>query len=63
MNRQTIDGWKASGKPSMEDRVKEEVRRIKENHKPEPLSDKVISELERLKKEGEREILAKLKKG
>jgi len=47
----------------MEDRVKEEVRMITETHKPEPLSDKIISELDRLKKEGEKEILAKLKKG
>ena len=63
MNRQTIDSWKASGKPSMEDRVKEEVRKISETHTPEPLSDKVMTELDRLRKEGETEILKKLKKG
>ena len=62
LNRQTIDAWNDSGKPSMEDRVKEEVRMITETHKPEPLSDKIISELDRLKKEGEKEILAKLQK-
>ncbi len=62
MNRQTIDAWKSAGQPTMEDRVKEEVRKITETHKPEPLSDKVISELDRLQKEGEKEILAKLKK-
>lgn len=62
MNRQTIDAWKAAGQPTMEDRVKEEVRNISETHKPEALSDKVISELDRLKKEGEREILAKIEK-
>ncbi len=60
LNRQNIDAWKGSGKPSMEDRVKEEIEKICDTHKPEPLSDKVISELERLKKEGEKEILAKL---
>ncbi len=63
LNRQTIDAWNDAGKPSMEDRVKEEVRMIAETHKPEPLSDKIISELDRLKKEGEKEILAKLEKG
>ncbi|MDA3790650.1 MAG: trimethylamine methyltransferase family protein [Desulfobacula sp.] len=63
MNRQTIDGWKDAGKLTMEDRVKQEVRMIAETHKPEPLSDKIISELDRLKREGEKEILAKLKKG
>ena len=63
LNRQTIDTWKAAGKPTMEDRVKQEVKKLTETHKPEPLSDKVIAELDRLKKEGEREILAKLEKG
>ncbi|RLB88664.1 MAG: hypothetical protein DRH26_13140 [Deltaproteobacteria bacterium] len=63
LNRQTIDIWKTAGEPSMEDRVKQEVRKISETHTPEPLSDKIISELDRLKREGEREILAKLEKG
>lgn len=63
LNRQTIDAWNDAGKPSMEDRVKEEVRMITETHKPEPLSDKILSELDRVKKEGEKEILAKIQKG
>ena len=63
LNRQDIDNWNAAGKPSMEDRVKEEVRRITETHAPEPLSDKVISTLAELRQEGEKEILAKLEKG
>jgi len=63
MNRQTIDAWKDAGKPTMEQRVKEEIRTITETHKPEPLSDKVVSELDRLKREGEKEILARLQKG
>ena len=63
VNRQSIDAWNAAGQPSMADRVKEEVRMIAETHKPEPLSDKALSELDRLKKEGEKEILAKLEKG
>ncbi len=63
LNRQDIDTWNTAGKPSMEDRVKEEVKMITETHKPEPLSDKILSELDRLKKEGEKEILDKLKKG
>jgi len=60
VNRQSIDAWNTAGRPSMAERVKEEVRLIAETHKPEPLSDKVISELDRLKKEGEKEILTKL---
>lgn len=63
LNRQNIDSWKSAGQPTMEDRVKEEVRKISETHKPEPLSDKVMAELDRLKREGEKEILSKLKKG
>ncbi len=60
LNRQNIGDWEDAGKPTMEERVQEEVRMIVETHQPEPLSDKVVSELERLKKEGEKEILAKL---
>ena len=63
LNHQSMHAWNEAGKPSMEDRVKEEVKMIIETHKPELLSDKINSELERLKKEGEKEILAKLKKG
>ncbi len=62
MDRQAISPWEASGKPCMADNVVKEIRNIKENHTPEPLSDKVIAELDRLKREGEKEILAKLKK-
>lgn len=62
MNRQNIDSWKTAGQPKMEDRVKEEIRNISENHTPATLSDKVHSELERLKIEGEKEILAKIEK-
>ena len=63
MDHQTIDIWKSSGQPTMEGRVKERVREIAETHTPAPLSDKVMAELDRLKKEGEKEILAKVAKG
>lgn len=63
LNRQTIDDWKKAGEPSMADRVKEEIGMILDTHQPSPLNDKVISELERLKKEGEREILKKVSMG
>ncbi len=63
MNRKTIDGWKDAGQPTMADRVREEIKAISDTHTPEPLSDKVMSELDRLKREGEKEILAKLEKG
>jgi len=63
LNRQTIDAWMDAGQPSMEDRVKEEVRMIVETHRPEPLSNRILTELDRLKKEGEKEILTRLKRG
>jgi len=63
LNRQTIDAWKNAGQPTMDQRVKEEIRSIMETHRPDPLSDKVTAELERLKITGEKEILAKLEKG
>ncbi len=59
LNRQTIDAWKTAGRPTMDQRVQEEIRSILETHRPDPLSDKVTAELERLKREGEKEILAK----
>lgn len=63
LNRQNIESWNAAGKPTMESRVKQEVEQIINTHKVQPLSDKIISELERLKIEGEKEITAKLEKG
>ena len=63
LNHKAIGPWEEAGKQTMEERVKEEVKNILANHQPEPLDDKVISELERLKKEGEKEILAKKEKG
>ena len=61
MNRQPIDAWQQAGEPVMEDRVREEVRRIAETHQPEPLDGAVMDELARLKRDGEKEILARLK--
>jgi trimethylamine--corrinoid protein Co-methyltransferase len=62
-NRKPIQAWLDDGKPTMEDRVRQEVRRIIENHTPKPLDSKVAGELERLQKEGEKEVLAKREKG
>ncbi|MBF0211489.1 MAG: trimethylamine methyltransferase family protein [Desulfamplus sp.] len=63
LNHKSISQWEASGKLTMEERVKEEVRKIVETHKPEALDDKVAQELERLQIEGAREIQAKMEKG
>ena len=63
LDQKPIPTWEASGKKTMEDRVREKVVDIVENYTPEPLDDKIISELERLRQEGEKEILAKMEKG
>lgn len=63
LNRQPIETWKDSGHSTMEMRVKDEVRNIVETHEPEPLDSKVRDELNRLKRDGEKEILARLEKG
>jgi trimethylamine--corrinoid protein Co-methyltransferase len=62
-DRQPIVSWQETGEPTMEGRVKEKVRDIIENHQPEPLNDGIITELERLCREGEKEILARYEKG
>ncbi len=59
LDRQPIQSWKDNGEPTMEDRVQGKVREIIETHQPKPLDDGIVSELDRLKKEGEKEILAK----
>jgi trimethylamine--corrinoid protein Co-methyltransferase len=62
LDRQPIAAWQAAGGPTMEDRVREEVRNIVDSHQPEPMDGKVLDELARLKRDGEKEILARLEK-
>jgi trimethylamine--corrinoid protein Co-methyltransferase len=60
-NRQPIATWQEGG-PTMEDRVRDEVRKIVETHQPEPLDGNILEEVQRLKREGEKEIFARLEK-
>ena len=62
LDRQPIAAWQAAGGPTMEDRVREEVRHIVDSHRPEVMDGKVLDELARLKRDGEKEILARLEK-
>jgi len=57
MTRQTYDAWEEEGRKTMGERIQEKVRHILETHRAAPLPDKTLMELERLKKEGERELL------
>ena len=63
LDQKPIVSWQSLGKKTMEDRVREKVKDIMEKHVPEPLDDKVMAELDRLRKEGEREIPLKVEKG
>jgi trimethylamine--corrinoid protein Co-methyltransferase len=63
LNRQPIDAWRDAGSPAIETRVREKFRRIMETHRAEALDAGVCDELERLRVEGEKEILAQAEKG
>jgi len=54
--RQPFERWKEEGSKDVETRVREEIRRILETHKPKALSDEVLAELERIKINGEKEL-------
>lgn len=62
LNHQTIAAWQKDGQPSLEDKVQEKLRQIIDTHQPEPLDGKILDELQRLKKEGEKAILLKAAK-
>ncbi len=59
MARQKYDAWEREGGMTMGDRIKEKAQRILETHKVPPLSDSTLAELDRLKKEGERQLTPK----
>lgn len=59
MARQKYETWKQEGQKTMGKRVQEKIRKILETHKVSPLTDSLLGELDRLKKEGERELVRK----
>lgn len=59
-DHQSIADWQKGGRPTLETRVREKVRRIVETHQPEPLDGKILDELAKLKKEGEKAVLKKM---
>ena len=63
LDQKPIASWESSGKKTMEDRVREKVVDIMEKHTPEPLDDKVVAELDRLRREADKEIRSKVEKG
>ena len=63
LNRQPIATWQAAGQPGMEERVQAEVRQILQTHQPEPLDGRMLDEIQRLKRDGEREIQKRIAQG
>ena len=54
--RQPYEKWVETGSKTVEDRVREEIHRILKTHQPVSLPDKVITEIERIKEAGEKEL-------
>lgn len=54
--RQPFEKWKEAGSKTVEDRVREEIKRILGKDQTESLPDSVISELDRIKIAGEKEL-------
>lgn len=57
--RKPIEKWKTDGCRDTQDRVREKIKNILENHKPDPLDASVIEKLERIKEDGQKELTNK----
>lgn len=56
--RNPINAWRDGGERDTEQRIREKIRHIVENHQPDPLPESVLDTLERLKREGEKKLTA-----
>ena len=54
--RQPFETWTAGGSTDVEARVREEIRRILDEHRPVALPDSVTAAIERIKIEGEKRL-------
>jgi len=54
--RQPFEAWKSGGAKDVETRIREEIRRILQNHRPQPLPESTLAELDRIKVQGEKEL-------
>jgi len=53
--------WEERGRPKIEDKAKERVKDILANHKPNPLSDNVITELDQMEQEVKKRAASKVR--
>jgi trimethylamine--corrinoid protein Co-methyltransferase len=59
--RQSWDGWADSGKLSMADRLKEQVKQILSSHKPEPLDAGLAKEVDSIVNAAQKELASESK--
>ncbi|SLM28360.1 MttB9 [Desulfamplus magnetovallimortis] len=57
MDRSHLHNWVSKGKPDINHRVREKINHLMANHKPVPLGDHEISEIERIRSEGEKALM------
>ncbi|MGD8296663.1 MAG: trimethylamine methyltransferase family protein [Desulfobacterales bacterium] len=55
--RQDYQTWKAEGEITMENRIRVKIRKILETHKVPPLPDQIVAVIDRLKIEGEKDLI------
>jgi len=56
LTRQAYDDWEKSGSKDMYQRIQEKLADIIENHTVPSLPDKILAELKRIKRQGEKEL-------
>ncbi len=62
LDQSGIETWTQAGQPSLQNRARERTIALLESHTPKGLPDKITTELERLRRAAQKEILAKQEK-
>jgi trimethylamine--corrinoid protein Co-methyltransferase len=55
--RQPFETWQKGGSTDVETRVREQIRRTLDTHRPVPLPDSITTRIEQIKTEGENELI------
>ena len=55
--RQPYEAWTDGGSKDVEARVREQIRKTLDTHQPAPLTDHILSQIEKIKTEGEKELV------
>ncbi|WP_372678770.1 trimethylamine methyltransferase family protein [Desulfosarcina sp.] len=57
--RQPFETWKDGGSKDVEARVREQIRHTLDTHQPVALSDSIITQIQQIKTEGEKELISR----